>query len=146
MYLAPESILSSESTTPQADLYALGAVGYYLLTGTPVFQTAELSELLGAHLNQEPEFPSQRLGQVLPEDLEYIIMACLAKNPSERPASAGALAEMLRACDAGQWSPEDARLWWEEYGESARAEAAVDETAGSLVRTGLEVVVASTRG
>jgi tRNA A-37 threonylcarbamoyl transferase component Bud32 len=146
MYLAPESILSSESSTPQADLYALGAVGYYLLTGTPVFQTADLNELLSSHLNQEPEFPSQRLGQVLPEDLEYIIMACLAKNPSERPASAGALAEMLRACDAGQWSPEDARLWWEEYGESARAEISVDETGGSLVRTGLEVVVASTRG
>jgi serine/threonine-protein kinase len=145
MYLAPESILSSESGSPKADLYALGAVGYYLLTGTTVFSTEDVTELLGCHLNQEPEFPSQRLGQVLPEDLEYIIMACLAKDPSERPASAHALADMLRACDCGQWSLEDARLWWEEYGESARAEAAIDDTLDSAVRSGLEVVVGSTR-
>ena len=145
MYLAPESILSPDTSTPQSDLYALGAVGYYLLTGTTLFPEGNMTDVLACHLSQEPEFPSERLGQKLPEDLEYVIMSCLAKDPGERAASAQALAELLRACDCGVWSPMDARLWWEEFGEAARAEAASDETVQSAMRSGLEIVVEPTR-
>ena len=104
-----------------------------------------MTDVLACHLSQEPEFPSERLGQKLPEDLEYVIMSCLAKDPGERAASAQALAELLRACDCGVWSPMDARLWWEEFGEAARAEAASDETVQSAMRSGLEIVVEPTR-
>ena len=145
MYLAPESILSAETATPQADLYALGAVGYYLLTGTPVFPSDSIMEVFARHVEEEPEFPSERLGRKLPEDLEYVIMACLAKDPSERPPSAKVLAEMLEACDCGSWLVEDARLWWDEYGEAARSESEAEEARELAVHTELEVVVEATR-
>jgi len=145
MYLAPESILSSEASTPQSDIYALGAVGYYLLTATTVFPPGDVAEVLARHLNEEPEFPSTRLGRQLPEDLEYVIMACLSKDPDERPESAQALAEMLRACDCGSWSREDARLWWHEYGEATKAESAIGD-ARATAPSAVEIVVGATRG
>jgi tRNA A-37 threonylcarbamoyl transferase component Bud32 len=146
MYLAPESILSSEAATPQADLYALGAVGYFLLSGTTVFPEGNVTEVLARHLNEEPEFPSVRLGRKLPEDLEYVVMACLSKDPAERPESARVLAEMLRACDCASWSVEDARLWWDEYGEAAKAGIADGQVGETAAPSAIEIVVGATRG
>ncbi len=148
MYLAPEAILSSESSNPQADLYALGAVGYFMLSGSTVFPSGDVIQILARQINDTPAFPSERLGAPLPRDLEYVIMACLAKDPAERPQSAARLAEMLRACDCGTWSADDARFWWEEFGEAARNEIAIDETrttANSAVRSELEIVVDDSR-
>lgn len=145
MYLAPESILSSEASTPQSDLYALGAVGYFLLTGTTIFPEGDVAQVLACQLNEEPEFPSVRLSRKLPEDLEYVIMACLAKDPAERPESAIALAEMLHACDLDRWSQEDARLWWHEYGEATKAEFSSGDARDS-VPSAVEIVVGATRG
>ena len=141
MYLAPELILSAESGTPQSDLYAIGAVGYFMLAGTTVFPSGSVMETLRHQLNDEAPFPSERLGKALQESLEYVIMSCLAKDPGDRPASAAHLAELLHACDCGTWSNEDARLWWEEFGEAARNEVAVEDLRGSGARSGLEVVV-----
>lgn len=145
MYLAPEVILSPESGSPKADLYALGAVGYYMLSGTTVFPAEEVSQILASQINDVVPFPSERLGRALPRDLEYVIMSCLAKDPAERPESAMKLAEMLRACDCGTWSVDDARFWWEEYGEAARNEIAIDDTRGSALRSELQVVVQDSR-
>jgi tRNA A-37 threonylcarbamoyl transferase component Bud32 len=145
MYLAPESILSSDTATPRADLYALGAVGYLLLTGKPVFPSDSILEVFARHVEEEPEFPSERLGRSLPEDLECVIMACLAKDPSERPPNAKILGEMLGACDCGSWSIDDARLWWDEYGEAARNESEAEDGQRSLPPTEIEVVVDTTR-
>ncbi len=148
MYLAPEAILSSESINPQADLYALGAVGYFMLSGSTVFPSGDVIQILARQINDTPAFPSERLGAPLPRDLEYVIMACLAKDPADRPQSAARLAEMLRACDCGTWSADDARFWWEEFGEAARNEIAIDETrttAKSAVRSELEIVVDDSR-
>ena len=72
-------------------------------------------------------------------------MSCLAKDPADRPASARAFGELLLACDCGRWSDEDARLWWEEFGEAARSEVGLDDTRSSAVRTDLEVIVGDTR-
>ncbi len=144
MYLAPESILSSAGGMPQADLYALGAVAYFLLTATTVFPTGTTMEILDRHLHEDPEFPSQRLAREMPRDLEYVVMACLAKDPADRPASAQHLAEMVEACEVGSWTAADARAWWDEYGEAARNEVVVEEASSSL-RSGPEVVVAATR-
>jgi len=146
MYLAPESILSSKAATPQADIYALGAVGYFLLTGMTVFPEGDMTEVLAHHLSDEPEFPSARLGRKLPEDLEYVIMACLSKDPAERPDGARALAQMLRACDCGSWSLEDAQLWWDEYGEAAKAEVGDGHVADTGAPSAIEIVVGATRG
>ena len=83
MYLAPELILSGESSSPQSDLYALGAVGYFLLAGRTPFDSGEVDEILAHQLEDDPPFPSERLSRTLPRDLEYVIMSCLAKNPAD---------------------------------------------------------------
>ncbi len=145
MYLAPESILAANSSSAKADLYALGAVGYFMLSGKTVFPPGDVVEILAHQIGDAAPFPSERLGRSLPRDLEYVIMSCLSKDPAHRPDSAARLAEMLQACECGTWSADDARWWWEEYGEAARNEIALDDTQGSAIRSELEVVVADTR-
>ncbi len=145
MYLAPESILAANSSSAKADLYALGAVGYFMLSGTTVFPPGDVVEILAHQIGDAAPFPSERLGRSLPRDLEYVIMSCLSKDPANRPESAARLAEMLQACDCGTWSADDARWWWEEYGEAARNEIALDNTQGFALQSELEVVVADTR-
>ena len=73
-------------------------------------------------------------------------MSCLAKDPEQRPESAARLAELLLACECGSWSHRDARYWWEEFGEAARSESAVDESEGAVVRSNFEVEVEDSRG
>ncbi len=142
MYVAPEVILSAEAASPQADLYALGAVGYYLLTGSPVFESDNLLELFRQHLEDEPRRPSDRVDHPIPADLEAVILGCLAKDPSERPESARDLSMALRACACGVWTAEDAENWWSEYGEAARHYRVSEEPASGL-RSGFAIVLDS---
>jgi len=110
-YLAPETI-NGGSPDPRSDLYALGAVGYFLLTGTAVFDGRPI-EIIQSHLQKTPEPPSSRLGQALPAKLETVVLACLEKDPNRRPESADALRERLAACDdVAPWNAEEARRWW----------------------------------
>lgn len=116
-YMSPESILRPGFIDHRADLYALGAVGYYLLTGQHVFPLPSTSHVLQAHLETKPERPSQRLGQPVGSDLEEVILCCLQKNADRRPSTARQLAEMLLSCErAGEWTPEVARNWWKSHG------------------------------
>ncbi|HEX9286122.1 MAG TPA: serine/threonine-protein kinase [Thermoanaerobaculia bacterium] len=111
-YLAPETIQGGMSSDPRSDLYALGAVAYYLLTGTPVFEGRPI-EVIQSHLQRSPEPPSARLGRRLPAKLESVVLDCLEKDPSRRPESAQALMDRLDACDdVVPWAIEEARRWW----------------------------------
>jgi len=111
-YLAPETIQDGMSSDPRSDLYALGAVAYYLLTGTPVFEGRPM-EVIQKHLLASPEPPSARLGRPLPAKLESVVLDCLAKEPSRRPESAQALMDRLDASDDVEpWAIEEARKWW----------------------------------
>jgi serine/threonine-protein kinase len=111
-YLAPETIRDGATSDPRSDLYALGAVAYFLLTGTPVFDGRPM-QVIQSHLNVPPESPSARLGRTLPPKLERLVLDCLAKDPNGRPESAGAFVERLDACDDVEpWSSEQARDWW----------------------------------
>ena len=115
-YMAPEAITSPERIDARTDLYGLGAVGYLLLTGLDVFAGRTILEICGHHLHSEPVPPSARLGRPVPPDLERLILACLAKDPGGRPASARDLRAALLACaDAGTWSEETARAWWRQH-------------------------------
>jgi serine/threonine-protein kinase len=111
LYMSPESILAPETVDARSDLYALGAVGYFLLTGTPVFQGKGVVEVCGHHLHTPPERPSARSGRAMPAALERVLMDCLAKDPARRPQSAEELARRLRACSdesdaqAAEWAP-----------------------------------------
>jgi hypothetical protein len=112
-YMAPEAIRDSTSTDPRSDLYAVGAVGYFLLTGTPVFAGKSPLETIHHHLQTEPESLSRRLGRAVPEDLEALILRCLAKDPDQRPDSAKALARALAACAGVQpWDEVSAQSYW----------------------------------
>jgi serine/threonine protein kinase len=113
-YMSPEAIHRPSEIDHRTDVYALGAVGYYLLTGQPVFPITVVPQLLKAHLETQPEPPSQRVGRSIDDDLEAVILNCLEKAPDMRPPSAIQLAALLSACQAAnKWSFEEARDWWD---------------------------------
>jgi serine/threonine protein kinase len=114
-YLAPEAIRNAENVDARSDLYALGAVAYFLLTGTEVFSGRGALEIIHHHLQTEPESLSRRLGKPVPPKLEALVLATLSKNPDDRPESARALADALHACDdVPAWDETDARRFWRE--------------------------------
>jgi hypothetical protein len=121
LYLAPEAITAPERLDARGDLYALGAVGYYLLAGVNVFEAATLVEVCSHHLHTRPVPPSIRLGRALPRDLEAVILACLEKDPAHRPQSADDVAAHLAMCvGVDDWGEGRARDWWALHGERIR--------------------------
>jgi serine/threonine-protein kinase len=121
MYLAPEAIATPEAVDARSDLYALGAVGYFLLTGKHVFEATTVLEMCSKHLLELPITPSERLGRPVPDDLEALLLACLAKTQSARPESAEALRSALLACaDANRYDVVAARAWWRTRGATLR--------------------------
>jgi eukaryotic-like serine/threonine-protein kinase len=111
LYLSPEAVTDPASVDAQSDLYAVGAVGYFLLTGAPPFSGKNTVELCGHHLYSTPTPISARRGAPVPAELEALVMSCLEKRPGERPASAAALESALSSL-AAQWTRESARAWW----------------------------------
>jgi serine/threonine-protein kinase len=113
-YLSPEAIRAPGTVGPASDLYAVGAVGYYLLTGRRVFEAPTLQDVLNRHLERLPTPPSAVVALPVPRPLEALVLRCLAKDPLERPATAGALLEQLEACgDVGAWTQAAAQAWWQ---------------------------------
>jgi serine/threonine protein kinase len=113
LYLAPESITHSNQVDGRIDIYALGAVGYFLLTGTPPFDGRTVVEICGHHLHTPPDPPSARLGRPVPPKLETLILACLAKDPNKRPHDAEELLTMLSQCEGeSPFGAAEARSWW----------------------------------
>jgi len=110
-FLAPEMVLGSE-LDGRADIYALGCVAYWLLTGQLVFEAGNLLALANKHAHEEPVPPSLRTELPIPSDLEQVVMDCLRKDPADRPGSAEVLSDRLAGCDAGDWGQQDARRWW----------------------------------
>jgi serine/threonine protein kinase len=116
LYLSPEAIQHADDLDTRSDLYAVGAVGYYLLTGTPVFTAKSVVDLLMHHVHTTPESPSSRLGKAISADLEAILLRCLAKRREERPTSAEDLSVALARCTtAGDWTEVDAATWWDAH-------------------------------
>jgi serine/threonine-protein kinase len=120
LYLSPEAIKTPNAVDGRTDLYALGGVLYWLITGTHVFEAETIVEVCSHHLHTKPERPSKRLGTPVPSDLEEIVMRCLAKDPADRYASADALRDALDACDCvEEWSDDRAAAWWKAHGSEA---------------------------
>jgi serine/threonine-protein kinase len=113
-YMAPEIALGERSVDGRADLYALGCVAYFLLTGRPVFTAASAMATVLAHVNETPVPPSVRAEFEIPSALDTLVLDCLAKDPAQRPASAEQLARALAAAvPQDGWTPEAAHAWWE---------------------------------
>jgi hypothetical protein len=112
-FIAPESIAGIASVGPPADVYALGCVAYWLLTGQYVFQAANPTMMMMQHLQATPVPPSLRSPRPVPTDLEQLILRCLAKEPESRPSDAAELAQLLRGCRLVMpWSDTQAEQWW----------------------------------
>ena len=119
-YLAPEAILSPEKVDERTDIYAIGAVAYYLLTGSDVFQGKTPIEVCRKQIDEAPEAPSKRLGHPISQDLEQLILACLQKEPADRPQGASVLIEGLRECrDYGKWTQSEAAAVWDKHQKTA---------------------------
>ena len=113
MYMSPEAVRDASAANAQSDLYAVGAVGYALLAGVPVFEGGASVDICLKQLNELPVRPSERLGIPLSENLQNVLMSCLQKDPSQRPMSMDELADTLRGCeDHGRWTQVDTVQWW----------------------------------
>lgn len=110
-YMAPEMALG-EPVDGRADIYALGCVAYYLLTGSLVFEAEKAFQMIAKHLQSAPIPPSQRTEQPVSPEMERLILKCLAKDPKDRPQSAAQLAEALEWIPSDSWNEEQAMQWW----------------------------------
>jgi hypothetical protein len=117
LYMSPEQALGDSEPDARSDVYSLGAVAYYLLTGAPPFDGDRPIKIILAHAQQEVVPPS-RLRPEIPADVEQVVLRCLAKDPDDRYHSARALRAALSECvAAGGWTHEDAGVWWKAHGE-----------------------------
>jgi eukaryotic-like serine/threonine-protein kinase len=128
LYMAPEAITAPSTIDGRADLYALGAVGYALLTGAPPFAGATAVEVFGHHLHSPVVPPSHLRSEPLSPALEALVLSCLAKDREQRPSSAAELAEGLRRCPVTPWTRADARAWWDQTGPQVTALARREAT------------------
>jgi len=111
-YMAPEVVLGA-ATDHRVDLYALGCVAYWLLTGKMVFEGENAVQVMMKHAQAEPQRPSARIGRALPAALEALVMECLEKDPLRRPPTAEAVSDRLSSVGLVEaWTAERAEQWW----------------------------------
>ena len=122
-YMAPEVVLGNGPADHRMDIYALGCVGYWLLTGQLVFEGGNSMQQILRHAHDTPAPPSQRSELRVPPALDEVILSCLAKNPDQRPRSAAEMSRRLQAAipESERWTEERAKHWWDRHHpESAR--------------------------
>ena len=113
LYLSPEGVDRPDTVDAKSDIYAVGAVAYFLLTGTPVFEGQTVMEICMKQVKTQPEPLSKRTKGPISADLEALVMLCLEKDPAARPGSARELQLALGHCVASEaWTSEQAQQWW----------------------------------
>src|SRR5262249_14360239 len=113
-YISPEQARGRANMDARTDIYSLGSVAYFLLTGQPPFVRDTAMELMVAHVH-EPPTPLRDLRPGIPRDLEDIVLRCLAKDPADRVLDAESLSRALADCAAAHhWDHEQAAIWWRE--------------------------------
>jgi serine/threonine-protein kinase len=113
-FMAPEMVTGESRVDGRTDLYSLGCVGYWLLTGQLVFDGKSPMAILVQHVKETPPSISSRTEIEVPARLEEILFACLSKSPDDRPASAEAVGDMLAdlAATLPPWTQQRAEKWW----------------------------------
>ena len=111
-FMSPEQAAGTAEVDARSDIYSLGAVAYFLLTGQAPFVRSTSVQTMAAHL-AEPLVPPRLLCPEIPDDLEGVVLRCLAKEPNQRYADIAAVEEALACCAcADSWSGEQAAVWW----------------------------------
>jgi eukaryotic-like serine/threonine-protein kinase len=127
LFMSPEQAVGDHEPDARSDIYSLGAVAYYLLTGVPPFDGDKAIKVIMAHV-QGIVVPPSQLRPEIPADLEEIVLRCLAKDPADRFQTAESLGEALAHCSAaGGWNDQQARQWW-------RANTGVNSTTARVVQ------------
>src|SRR5262245_39497163 len=135
-YMSPEQGAGKGDLDARSDLYSLGAVAYFLLTGRPPFVRDSAVQTLAAHLG-ETVVPPGCLRRHIPADVQAVVLRCLEKSPAHRFRGADELAQALGRCGcAGEWTPEQAAAWWRDHaaGEQSTAGAGAGAPSLSAVR------------
>ena len=115
-FIAPEQVLGGFPVDNRADIYGTGCLTYWMLTGQRVFTGDTPMQLLIQHAQAVPPPPSARTELPIPKELDAIVLACLAKDPADRPQTARDLARQLEAVPVTEaWTPELARAWWDTH-------------------------------
>lgn len=115
-FMAPEAALGEKSADHRTDIYSLGCVLYWLLTGNLVFEGDSPLKVMTRHISDPPAPPSRRTELPVPPALDELVLACLAKRPEDRPATALELAERLAGIEVPEpWSVKQARRWWDTH-------------------------------
>jgi serine/threonine-protein kinase len=114
-YISPEIAMGEGAIDGRVDIYALGCVAYFLLTGAPVFEDKTPTAVVLAHVQKLPSPPSARSEMQVPASVDEIILRCLAKKPEDRPHSARELGDLLAKLPVSEWGREDAADWWQTY-------------------------------
>ncbi|WP_145208616.1 serine/threonine protein kinase [Planctomycetes bacterium TBK1r] len=113
LYMSPESIQAPMTIDSSTDIYAVGAIGYFLLTGHAVFEAGSIAQLCQKHIEEYPVPPSKRAKIDVSGQLEDAIMSCLEKSRAKRPQTARDLGVQISRCPAaGKWTIEDGDRWW----------------------------------
>ncbi len=112
-YMSPEQVAGDQEIDGRSDIYSLGCVAYWMITGQMVFEGSVVRTMM-AHLQETPVPPSQRTELEIPSAFVALVRGCLAKEPEKRPQTADELASLLGDCEtAGEWTTEQAKGWWE---------------------------------
>ena len=142
LYMAPEAASASLEIDARADLYSLGVVAYFLLSGVQPFFGVNAREVMRRHMEERPLAPSEKLGQPLNPEMEALVLKLLAKDPGSRPPSARAVEELLDEVIEpmiGRWTDEEGDAWWRANAPQLIGLDADGEPAGPPVKLSVDV-------
>jgi serine/threonine protein kinase len=147
-FMAPEAIKNSARCDPRSDIYAVGALGYYLLTAQFVFDAASVVEIYGKQLTESPQPLNERAANRVSDELEQVILRCLAKDPDLRPQTVTELRALLLNCPhALEWGLELRSGWWARYrSQSSTASPETGPTNPRAMETTVRIDLASRMG
>ena len=144
--MAPEMVRFNAPVDQRADIYALGCVAYWLLTGERVFEAENRADMLVMHAHQRPVAPSKRAGISIPPRLEEVVLQCLDKNPNKRPQSARELGDRIRELGLeAHWTRPRREQWWAEHERERSAGPVKDDESSPHVRIAPQPSTASGR-
>ena len=133
-FIAPELLVTNRKVDARSDLYAVGALGFLMLTGKQVFTDRDVDTVLQKIVNSEPPRPSELTEVPIPEALDDLIHACLSRDPDVRPSSANELAEKLtRITLDTTWAEKESLNWWDENSSRIAFERKLERQDGSSV-------------